>query len=59
MPLFEYECADCGRRFEAFVTASRQVTCPTCQSDRLEKLVSRLGRIGGGTSDALPAFTGG
>lgn len=59
MPLFEYECTDCGRRFEAFVTPSRKATCPSCDGDRLEKLVSRVGRVGGGAGDALPVFTGG
>ena len=46
MPMFEYRCADCGRRFETFVTASRKAACPACKSERLEKQVSTVGRIG-------------
>ena len=59
MPLFEYACTDCGRRFAAFVTASRKPYCPSCQSERLEKLVSRLGRVGTENGGGVPTFTGG
>jgi putative FmdB family regulatory protein len=59
MPLFEYECTDCGRRFEAFVTSSRKAVCPSCKGERLEKLVSRLGRIGSEAGGKTPVFTGG
>ena len=50
MPMFEYECQECGRRFETFVTASRKTLCPQCQSEKLKKLVSAVGRIGGRSS---------
>ena len=46
MPLFEYECRDCGRTFEAFVTAERIAGCPACQSANLTKLLSRPGMVG-------------
>jgi len=46
MPLFEYECRDCGQPFEAFVTADRMAACPACQSNNLTKLLSRLGMVG-------------
>jgi len=60
MPMFEYECQACGRRFETFVTASRKPACPTCQSEDLRKLVSTLGRIGGrGDSGGYPSVGGG
>jgi putative FmdB family regulatory protein len=59
MPLFEYECTDCGRQFEAFVTSSRKAVCPSCKGEKLEKLVSRLGRIGSDSGRSVPAFTGG
>jgi len=59
MPMFEYECTDCGRLFEAFVTSSRKAVCPSCKGERLEKLVSRLGRIGSDGGGSVPTFTGG
>ncbi len=55
MPMFEYRCVECGRRFEAFVTASRKAACPACKSEKLEKQVSAVGRIGsrGGASGSF------
>ena len=46
MPLYEYQCQDCGQGFEAFVTAERQPFCPACQSGKLAKLLSRPGMVG-------------
>lgn len=47
MPVFEYRCADCGRRFSALVgmTADPDDSrCPHCASLDTAKLVSRPGR---------------
>jgi putative FmdB family regulatory protein len=46
MPLFEYECRDCGKPFEAFVTTERSASCPACAGTNLTKLLSRLGMVG-------------
>jgi putative FmdB family regulatory protein len=46
MPLFEYECRDCGKPFEAFVTASRTAACPACEGTNLTKLLSSPGMVG-------------
>ena len=46
MPIFEYSCKDCGKQFEAFVTADRTPSCPGCQSDKLAKLLSSPGMVG-------------
>jgi putative FmdB family regulatory protein len=48
MPLFEYECRDCGKPFEAFVTAERTPSCPACQGVNLERLLSSPGMVGVG-----------
>jgi putative FmdB family regulatory protein len=45
MPLFDYRCAECGRRFTVLVgvTAdSAAPSCPSCGSSFLRKLVSRF-----------------
>ena len=40
MPIFEYKCKDCGKKFEAIVIGSRKPECPSCQSKKLEKQLS-------------------
>jgi putative FmdB family regulatory protein len=51
MPLFEYECRACGRHFEYLTRAAQVPSCPSCQSDDLQKLLSvfAVGADGGGT----------
>ncbi len=45
MPIFEYQCGDCEREFEAFVTVDRKPTCPSCHGEKLSKLLSRPGMV--------------
>jgi putative FmdB family regulatory protein len=40
MPLLEYQCLDCGERFEALVRNSIPPACPGCESQHLEQLIS-------------------
>jgi len=40
MPLFEYRCRDCEKRFEEFVLGDAKPKCPSCDGRRLEKLLS-------------------
>jgi putative FmdB family regulatory protein len=46
MPIFEYTCGDCDRRFEAFVTADRAAECPGCHGANLVKQHSSPGMVG-------------
>jgi len=55
MPLFEYVCQQCGRRFEAFVTGGRTAACPGCGSSDLEKLVSAFARAASGRASGPAA----
>ena len=41
MPLYDYECHDCGERFELLILRnSPTAACPSCQSQNLEQLIS-------------------
>jgi putative FmdB family regulatory protein len=52
MPLFEFQCRECEKPFETFVTADRKPACPACGSEDLEKMLSRLGMVGASTTSA-------
>ena len=41
MPIFEYQCRDCGAKFEKIVASSAaRVTCKNCQSPEVRMLLS-------------------
>lgn len=47
MPIFEYRCRGCGRRFSLLVGVvadSDPLECPRCHSTDLVKLISRFAR---------------
>jgi putative FmdB family regulatory protein len=41
MPLYSYHCAACDKDFELLISSSDKPACPTCDSQSLERLVSR------------------
>lgn len=57
MPMFEYKCRECGRKFEELVSgAQTAMVCPDCGSHKTEKLLSVFAASLGssGKSDACP-----
>jgi putative FmdB family regulatory protein len=40
MPIYNYQCQDCGQHFEKLVRADSTPTCPHCNSAALQKQVS-------------------
>ncbi|QGY40038.1 zinc ribbon domain-containing protein [Pseudodesulfovibrio cashew] len=56
MPIFEYQCNDCGNEFEELVFDRDECPpCPKCGSKETGKLMSAVrSRVGGG-----PAASGG
>lgn len=47
MPVYEYRCADCGKRFQALigvVAGADDERCPHCGSRQASRLVSRFAR---------------
>jgi putative FmdB family regulatory protein len=56
MPLFEYRCDKCRKRFSLLVgvTAEKvRLECPRCGSRKATKLISRIARTSKGEDDDL------
>jgi putative FmdB family regulatory protein len=55
MPIYEYECGDCGAKFELMVSraqAKKQPACVSCGSKHTSRIMSGFfGRSGGGDGD--------
>jgi len=50
MPLFEYQCRDCGEKFEELVLgAETGIVCPKCGSDQVGRLMSVFASSGTGS----------
>jgi putative FmdB family regulatory protein len=53
MPLYEYRCRTCGKGFELLrrmSEADRDVQCPDCRSEEIERLLSTFATGGCATS---------
>jgi putative FmdB family regulatory protein len=54
MPIFEYQCRECGTKFERIVNSSEtEVVCKTCTSPQVDKLLSIFAVSGGSTGASL------
>lgn len=42
MPLYSYQCTSCEKEFELLVSSSEVPVCPSCGSEKLERLLSRV-----------------
>ena len=40
MPIYEYVCKECGREFELLIRGELTPQCPSCESEKLERLIS-------------------
>ena len=52
MPIYEYRCPKCGHEFEKLVpitTDPKDVDCPKCAREGVEKKMSLFGTSGGDT----------
>ena len=54
MPIFEYQCRDCGAKFEKIVASSAaRVTCKNCESPEVRMLLSVFA-VGGERKSSAP-----
>jgi putative FmdB family regulatory protein len=57
MPIFEYECHNCGNKFEKFVQTSaasaEKVTCKYCSSPRVAQMLSVFAVAGSGAATGM------
>lgn len=52
MPVYEYRCGDCNKKFDLFTPqrmSTEGVICRTCHGSNVRKLVSTFASVGGGT----------
>jgi putative FmdB family regulatory protein len=42
MPIYEFECEECGERFEELTAAGEAVTCPRCGAERIRRILSAV-----------------
>ncbi len=57
MPLYEYRCEDCGRRFEILQRmgeGAEGLACPHCGSGRVAKQFSTFAAAGAKSAEATP-----
>lgn len=61
MPLYEYQCTECGHRFEVLQRmgeGAEGLSCPRCQASRPEKKFSTFAASGGAGSTSASASSG-
>jgi putative FmdB family regulatory protein len=62
MPIYEYECLDCGERFEVLQRmgeGATNLTCPKCGENRVTKQFSTCASASSGTQTSAASFGGG
>jgi putative FmdB family regulatory protein len=52
VPIYEYHCRACGRRFEKLVHGTDAVACPACASADVARMLSLFGVKSGSTFTA-------
>ena len=60
MPVYEYSCRKCSKRFEQLLFGREKPACPKCRSTDLERLFSTFAAHGGDkSSDSFGSDFGG
>ncbi|MEA1933888.1 MAG: zinc ribbon domain-containing protein [Thermodesulfobacteriota bacterium] len=58
MPLFDFICQACGKKFETLVMGRDKPVCPECKSGDLKKLMSTFSHKTDGKSSGESSFSG-
>ncbi len=60
MPIYQYRCLNCKKRFEVFLSYKdygvKSILCPHCTSDQVQRRIGRI-RIAKSEESRLDAFT--
>lgn len=56
MPLYEYQCTDCGKLSEILVMSGsdRKVICPACGSAKMSRQISATSSLTGRSGMSMP-----
>ncbi|SHI81193.1 putative regulatory protein, FmdB family [Desulfatibacillum alkenivorans DSM 16219] len=55
MPVFEFQCQDCGSQFELLIfNSDESPKCGSCGSQNLKKLLSAHSSFAGASTGAMP-----
>ncbi len=61
MPVYEYQCLECGEKFEQLVMSQREADaqkCPNCGATKVNKLFSVFGSSSGkGSTPSCSGFS--
>jgi putative FmdB family regulatory protein len=59
MPIYEYECKDCGRVFSKLTfNTENKAECPECKSENTERLISTIASSSGGSGGGCSSNSG-
>jgi putative FmdB family regulatory protein len=50
MPIYDYQCAECGAEFEQLVRGGAKVACPACAATKVERRMSVTARPASGSA---------
>ena len=49
MPIYEYTCEKCSKKFETLIRGGEQAECPDCGSASVKRLLSACGFVSKGS----------
>jgi putative FmdB family regulatory protein len=59
MPIYEYQCETCGKKFELLIRGADRPVCPACAGETVRRLMSCCGFVSkGGGGETVRASAG-